>query len=123
MKNKKIYIVKRNSERMAHIKRFEELNEEFYFSNYVDLDLLQGVIDRMRPTGLGEEEEDFNFELTQFNEKYPAKQHKRMPATFGKEVAHWIDLYLIQDVIGRMNPVLCARADEYKRELKKFLQK
>ncbi len=35
-----------------------------------------------------------------------------------KQVAHWIDLDLIQDVIDRMNPVLCEVSDTYKRDLK-----
>jgi hypothetical protein len=108
---------------MAHIKRFDEINEEFHHSDYINLNLLQDIIDRMKPTGLGDEQEDFNFNLTQFNDKYPVKYHKRFPATFGKQVANWIDLYLIQDVIDRMNPVLNPNANEYKKELKRFLQK
>lgn len=109
---------------MAHVKRFKEINESvFYFSDYVDLDLLQKVIDGMKPTSENREaaNERFKKSLIGFNDNYTVKDSKRLPSTMGKQVAWWVDLYLVQDVIDRMNPVVCKQADEYKKDLKEFL--
>lgn len=107
---------------MVKIKKFYELNETFfYFSDYVDLDLLQEIIEHMRPKKLDDNNRDFKISLMEFNDKYPVKEQKRMPVVFGKQVAWWIDLNLMQDVIDRMNPVSCKSADDYKKDLKKFL--
>jgi len=106
---------------MAHVKRFKEVNESFYFSDWVDMDLLQSVIDHMKP-GKESSGDEFKQSLRGFNNEYEVTVQKRLPATFGKQVAVWIDLYLVQDVIDRMNPVLCKQSDEYKAELKNFLK-
>lgn len=103
-----------------HIKRFQEVNEQFHYSDYIDLYLLQGCIEGMRPnrTTTGDE---FKQKLREFNSQYACKEEKRLPNNFAKDVAYWIDLNLIQDVIDRMNPVLCNKAYEYKKDLKNFL--
>lgn len=112
---------------MAHVKRFYEVNESFFhFSDYIDFELLQKVIDAMRPKGKGWQldysADEFKQALREFNEKYPIKEHKRLPETFGKGVAHWVDLNLVQDVIERMNPVICRDAEAYKIDLENFIK-
>jgi hypothetical protein len=107
---------------MIHVKKFKEINETFfYYSDYVDLDLLQGVIERMRP-GKNNNRENFKENLKIFNEEYSVTQHKRLPDGLEKQVAWWIDLDLIQDVIDRMNPVLCEDSETYKIDLKHFIE-
>lgn len=106
---------------MAHVKRYNEINEEFYFNDWVDLDLLQSVIDHMKP-GKEFSGDEFKQSLRGFNGEYDTVQQKRLPATFGKQVAEWVDLYLVQDVIDRMNPNLCQQSEEYKEDLKDFLK-
>lgn len=107
---------------MAHIKKFYEINETFfYFNDNIDLDLLQDVIDHMKPVGQDDNNQIFKKSLRKFNSGYSVKEQKRLPSTFGKQVAWWIDLELVQDVIDRMNPVTCESSIEYKKDLKKFL--
>lgn len=107
---------------MTHIKRFDELNEEFfYYSDYYDLDLLQEVIEGMRPSK-ETNGEYFKKELREFNAQYPCKHQKRMSNVFGKQVAWWVDIELFQDVIDRMNSALNKNASKYKEDLKYFLQ-
>ena len=106
---------------MARVKRFDEMNENFFhFSDYIDLDLLQKVIDGMRPTK-SSDGEDFKKSLIDFNDSYKVKGTKRLPATMGKQVAWWVDLFLVQDCIDRMNPVNCVNSEQYKKDLKEFL--
>jgi protein involved in temperature-dependent protein secretion len=106
---------------MTHVKRYNEINDQFYFYDWVDLDLLQSVIDHMKPdksfTGY-----EFKQALRGFNDKYEIFQQKRLPVAFGKQVAEWVDLYLVQDVIDRMNPNLYQQSEEYKKDLKDFLK-
>lgn len=106
---------------MVRIKRYEDINESFYFSEWVDMDILQSVIDHMKPNKELSGNE-FKQSLRGFNNEYEVTVQKRLPATFGKQVADWIDLYLVQDVIDRMNPNLCDQSDEYKSELKNLLK-
>jgi hypothetical protein len=106
---------------MIHIKKFEEINEEFYFSDEYDVDLLQGVIEGMRPSKNSDSDE-FKNRLREFNELHPCKESKRMAETLGKQVAWWVDLNLVQDVIDRMNSMLNKNAKKYKKDLKIFLQ-
>lgn len=120
---------------MSHVKRFNELNEgqipygkpmgdqkdshwNFYHN---DVDILDGIIEGMRP-GKNNDNEEFKSSLKEFNKNYPCTQNKRLPAEMGKQVAWWIDLYLIQDCIDRMNSVLCPNAEQYKKDLKTFLE-
>lgn len=106
---------------MAHVKRFDEINESFFkFNNFVDLDLLQMVIDKMRPIK-DSSNDAFKKSLVKFNNNYTVKDTKRLPVTMGKQVAWWVDLFLVQDCIDRMNPVNCTEADQYKKDLKEFL--
>lgn len=106
---------------MNRIKRFSEMNETFYFNDYVDLDLLQNIIDNMKPTK-DNDSNNFKKELMKFNSNYEVKETKILPSTMGKQVAWWVDLYLIQDCIDRMNNKLCKDSEEYKINLKKFLE-
>ena len=106
---------------MAHIKKFKEINEEFFYSDSYDVDLLQEVIEGMRPNNLSDGE-SFKEEIKKFNSKFPCKEQKRLPSTFGKQVAWWIDMQIIQDVIDRMNTSLNQDSDKYKKELKEFLK-
>jgi hypothetical protein len=104
-----------------HIKKFKEINEGFYFSDEYDVDLLQEVIEGMRPNKISDGEE-FKEKLKDFNKLYPCKEPKRLSEVLGKQVAWWVDLNLVQDVIDRMNHVLNKDADKYKKDLKIFLQ-
>lgn len=107
---------------MVHIKKCNEVNEEFfYYNDYYDVDLLQKVIEGMRPSK-DYDGEDFKKELKEFNSKYSCKEQKRLSDMLGKKVAWWVDLYLVQDVIDRMNVKLNNEADKYKKDLKNFLQ-
>jgi len=107
---------------MAHIKRFNELNENntFFFSEWVDKYLLQDVIDHMKP-GKGFTGDVFKEALEEVNNTYPTTNQSRLPVSFGKQVADWVDLYLVQDVLDRMNPALCDRSEEYNEELRKLV--
>lgn len=105
---------------MVHIKKFDEINEDFFFSNDYDVDLLQDIVEGMRPTKFSDGEA-FKRRLKEFNDKYPCKQQKRLSAILGKKVAWWIDLNLVQDVIDRMNITLNDDASKYKEDLKQFL--
>lgn len=106
---------------MAHVKRFDEINENFYFNDWVDLDTLQKCIDNMKPTKTNDAEA-FKTSLKDFNDNYDCVQQKRLPAAFGKQVADWVDLYLVQDIIDRMNPNLCQDSEQYKQDLKNFVK-
>ena len=107
---------------MAHIKRFKELNENntFFFSEWVDKDLLQDVIDHMKP-GKGHTGEEFKESLRDLNTKFEIREQKRFPTSFGKQVADWVDLYLVQDVLDLMNPAINGRCNDYMRELKNLV--
>lgn len=106
---------------MARVKRFDEMNENFfYFNDYVDLNLLQDVIDGMKPTKDSDKDE-FKKSLIKFNSNYNVRETKRLPATMGKQVAWWVDLFLVQDCIDRMNPSNCTNSEQYKKDLKEFL--
>lgn len=104
---------------MAHVKRFQEINESFYFNDWVDLDTLQRCIDKMKPTK--DNGESFKDSLREFNDSYECIQQKKLPDTFGKQVADWVDLYLVQDIVDRMNPNLCKDSEQYKQDLKRFV--
>jgi len=100
---------------MAHIKRFNENND--YYADWLDMDLLQKIIDKMKPRG-DYDAESYKEAIREFNNLYPTAELERFPSIFGKRVAEWIDLDLVQDIIDRMNPKSCAKSEEYKRILK-----
>lgn len=108
---------------MAMIKRFKDImkNETtFYYNENYDIDIIQSVIDKMKPIN-GNEHIIFKEKLRDLNIDYQVKDSKRLPEIFGKQVAWWIDLNLIQDVIDRMNSVMNPKSSEYIEELKKLI--
>lgn len=103
---------------MVHIKKFEELNERV-FADWVDPELIQGVIDNMNPR---KTKEGFIEELMRFNDQFLISgSQKRLPSVFGRQVADWVDLNVIQDVIDRMNPTLNKDHEIYKKRLKDLI--
>jgi len=108
---------------MAKVKRFKDINENnnvFNYSDWLDRDLLQGVIDGMKPRS-EHDGETWKEAMREFNNLYPVVNQERLPSSFNKQVADWVDLDLVQDVIDRMNPRLCDKSEEYKRDLKEML--
>jgi hypothetical protein len=100
---------------MAHIRRFNE--SIGYYPDWLDRDLLQKVIDGMKHRS-EHDEESFKESIREFNNLYPVRTQERLPSIFGKRVADWIDLDLIQDVIDRMNPNICVKSEKYKKILR-----
>lgn len=102
------------------IKTFEQFNEQFYFNDWVDLDLLQSVIDKMKPT-MNLSGDEFKKSIKLFNNNYTVN-NERLPSTFGKRVADWVDLDIVQDIIDRMNPNANPLHVEYKKKLKNLIE-
>ena len=103
---------------MKHLKRFNETF--FYFSEIVDKELIQQVIDKMNPNNDNKLSDNFKKSIIEFNKKYPIKESKRLPETMGKQVAWWVDMDIIQDCIDRMTDKIIS--DKYKNDLKNFLK-
>ena len=115
---------------MAYIKKYKEIYEsrdsEFGFDDHaiwLDKRLIQDIIDKMRPNA-NSDTTSFVLSLKGFNEDYPIREDrsKKLPSTFGKQAAEWIDMDLIQDVIDRLNPQLNIHNVEYKENLISFLE-
>lgn len=108
---------------MANIKRFKDMTKNetfFYYNDNYNIDIIQSIIDKMKP--ISEKEHlIFKDELKNLNNKYPVKNSKRLPESFGKRVAWWVDLNLIQDVIDRMNSIMNPYNSEYIKDLKKLI--
>ncbi len=114
---------------MIKINKFNEFNslkenisnQNSHYSEYVDINILDDIIENMRPNK-NSDGELFKSKLRLLNSEYNCSNNKRSPSTFGKKVAWWVDLDLIQDVIDRLNNKLCDNSEEYKSELKNLLE-
>lgn len=102
---------------MLRVKKFNELNEAY--DDSVDKDLIQRIIDKMKPDrGDTTLSDNFKESINEFNNKYTIKEYKRIQNTMGKQ-AWWIDIDIIQDCIDRMTDRVIS--DKYKNDLDYFL--